>query len=141
MNNYIRQYNNAIECGLVTVGRWIRMLYRILVYGIDEGIYLYDADRAEEAVAFIEEFCRHSKGKLAPNRLKLELWQKAAVAAIFGILNPKTGKRQFREVLLIVARKNGKSLFAAASMARSSTVWPRSSTRRTSCSTRSTRSQ
>lgn len=117
MNNYIREYNNAIECGLVTVGRWIRMLYRILVYGIDEGVYLYDADRAEEAVAFIEEFCRHSKGKLAPNRLKLELWQKAAVAAIFGTLNPKTGKRQFREVLLIVARKNGKSLFAAAIMA------------------------
>lgn len=47
----------------------------------------------------------------------MELWQKAIVSAIFGILDKNTGYRQFREVFLVVARKNGKTLFAAAIMA------------------------
>jgi phage terminase large subunit-like protein len=33
---------------------------------------------------------------------------------MFGLLDPKDGRRQFREVLLVVGRKNGKSLFASA---------------------------
>lgn len=115
--NPIAEYYDAILTGRVTVGRWIRTLYMLLMDRIGQGIYLYDAGRADEAIAFIEEFCRHHKGKLGRRRLKLELWQKAVVAAIFGILNPKTKRRQFREIFLIVARKNGKSLFAAAIMA------------------------
>ena len=43
----------------------------------------------------------------------MELWEKAFIAAIFGVVD-KDGRRQFREVVLIVARKNGKSLLAAA---------------------------
>ena len=62
---------------------------------------------------FIEQFCHHHEGHLAPGRVKLELWQKAALAVIFGILDVD-GLRQFREVFLVVARKNGKTLFAAA---------------------------
>ena len=62
---------------------------------------------------FIENFCHHHEGHLAPGRVKLELWQKATLAVIFGIMDAD-GLRQFREVFLVVARKNGKTLFAAA---------------------------
>ncbi|MBO7682740.1 MAG: terminase large subunit, partial [Clostridia bacterium] len=53
------------------------------------------------------------EGPLAPGPLKLELWQKAMLSAMFGILD-ENGNRQFREVLLVVARKNGKSLLASS---------------------------
>ena len=65
------------------------------------------------AVNFIERFCHHHEGVLAPGRLKLELWQKALVSCIFGIMDTD-GNRQFREVFLVIARKNGKTLLAAA---------------------------
>lgn len=86
-----------------------------MVEGINAGDYVFDAEKAEKAITFIEEFCHHSEGR--SDLLKLELWQKAIVSAIFGILDKETGFRQFREVFLLVARKNGKTLFAAAIMA------------------------
>ena len=43
----------------------------------------------------------------------MQPWQKALISCMFGIVD-EAGHRQFREVMLIVARKNGKSLFAAA---------------------------
>lgn len=98
----------------MNVGKWIKKIFEILVKGVEEKKYLYDDVKAEKAVRFIETFIHHSKGRR--DLLKLELWQKAIVCAIFGIVN-KDGKRQFREVILIVSRKNGKSLFASAIMA------------------------
>ena len=66
------------------------------------------------AIKFIEKYCKHSKGKWGGKALILELWQKAFIAAIFGIVYAKSGLRKYREVLLLVARKNGKSLIASA---------------------------
>ena len=111
-NNYIFQYWAAIENGTVTVGKWIRTIYKILVDGLKSGKWDYDEGKAEKAIKFIENFCHHSEGR--NDLLKLELWQKAIVSAIFGIMDKKTGYRQFREVFIVVARKNGKTLFAAA---------------------------
>ena len=118
--NYVEAYNRAIQEGRVRVGRWIRLLYMILTAGIASGRYLYDAEKADRAVDFIERYCHHSKGR--SDLLRLELWQKALVASIFGILNPKTGLRQFTEVFLLVGRKNGKSLLAAAIVAYSAYI-------------------
>lgn len=118
--NYVEAYNRAIQEGRVRVGKWIRLLYGILVAGIASGLYLYDAEKADRAVDFIERYCHHSKGR--SDLLRLELWQKALVASIFGILNPKTGLRQFTEVFLLVGRKNGKSLLAAAIVAYSAYI-------------------
>ena len=114
-NNYIFQYWEAIQNGTVTVGKWIRTIYKILVDGLKSGKWDYDEGKAEKAIKFIENFCHHSEGR--NDLLKLELWQKAIVSAIFGIMDKKTGYRQFREVFIVVARKNGKKLFAAAKAA------------------------
>ena len=112
-NNAIYEYYQAIKDGNVTVNRWIRRLYELIVKGIEDRTYTFSAKKAGAAIAFIEHFCHHHEGILAPNLIKLELWQKAFISVLFGILDGE-GNRQFREVFLVVARKNGKTLLAAA---------------------------
>ena len=114
MNNYILEYYQQIKDGSILVGKWVLMLYERIVHGIEDGTYKFDAKKADKAIKWIEKYCHHTEGVLAPGNLKLELWQKALVSCIFGLINPKDGYRQFREVLLVVGRKNGKSLFASA---------------------------
>ena len=113
MNNYILQYYQGIKDGSICVGRWIRLFYEYIINGLEQKKFFFNQKKADNVISWIEEHCYHTEGPLAPNPLKLELWQKAAVSVIYGIVD-KNDKRQFREILLIMARKNGKSLFAAA---------------------------
>jgi len=114
VTNYINKYYQAIKDGSITVGRWILLLYEYIVKGLENKSFYFAPKKAEQAIKFIENYCHHSKGR--NDLLKLELWQKALVSVIFGIVD-EDNYRQFREVVLIIARKNGKSLFAAAIMA------------------------
>lgn len=111
--NYILTYYQQIKDGTATVGKWIRLAYEMIVKGLENGSFFYSHKKAAAAVMFIETYCHHHEGELAPGRLKLELWQKAFLSCVFGIVD-RDGLRQFREVLLVVARKNGKTLLAAA---------------------------
>lgn len=111
--NYIEEYYKQIKNNQIVVGEWIEKIYERIVNGIAGGDFLFDESKADNAVDWIETHCFHSEGALAPNSFKLELWQKALVSAIFGIVDAN-GFRQFREVVLVVARKNGKSLLASA---------------------------
>lgn len=112
MSNPILDYYAQIRSGEVTAGRWIRTWYEHIVHGIEDRTYTYSPKRANAAIRFIETFCHHHEGALAPGLLRLELWQKAMVAVIFGILD-ENGKRAFREVVIVVGRKNGKTLLLA----------------------------
>lgn len=114
MDNAILAYYQQIKEGTVLVGRWIKMLYEQIVHAIEDGTYIFDAKKADKAIRWIERYCHHTEGVLAPGHFKLELWQRALLSCMFGLINPKDGYRQFREVLLVVGRKNGKSLFASA---------------------------
>lgn len=114
MENYILKYHQAIQNGSVVVGKWIRLLYERIVKSLESKETYYNANEANNAIDWIETHCFHTEGYLAPSPLKLELWQKALVACIFGIYNTEEKKRQYREVVLIVARKNGKSLLCSA---------------------------
>lgn len=111
--NCIYSYYQKITDGSIIAGRWLKLIYEYLVSGLEEKRFFLDLKKANDAINWIETHCFHTEGVLAPNPLKLELWQKALVSAIFGIVD-EDGNRQFREVLLVVARKNGKSLLAAA---------------------------
>lgn len=111
MTDYIHEYYRRILRGDITVGKWIRKIYEIVLDGISLGFWFYDEKKAARALTFIEAFVHHSKGR--NDLLRLELWQKAIVCCIFGIVGGN-GYRQFREVFIVVARKNGKTLFAAA---------------------------
>lgn len=112
-SNWIYAYYQAIQGGEVTVGRWIRLWYEYIVRGLQAGAFSFSAKKANRAIRFVEGFCRHHEGAKAPQLIRLELWQKAMLSVIFGILD-RDGRRQFREAVLIVGRKNGKTLFAAA---------------------------
>lgn len=112
MDNFILTYYQKINDGTIIVGKWIRLLYEYIVNGLESGSFFYDAKKAHSAITFIEKHTHHTKGRFAPGLLKLELWQKAAVSVIFGIVD-ENGNRQFRECVMIMGRKSGKSLFAA----------------------------
>ena len=111
--SYIFAYYQDIKDGSVVVGRWVRLLYEYIVKGLEKKRFFYDAKKANNAIEWIETHCFHTEGPLAPGPFILELWQKALLSCMFGIVD-ESGNRQFREIVLIVARKNGKSLFAAA---------------------------
>ena len=111
--NYILAYYQKLADGSIAAGRWIWKIYEYLVNGLSEKQFFFDQKKASAAINWIETHCFHVEGPLAPSALNLELWQKAMISAIFGIVD-KDGNRQFREILLVVARKNGKSLLAAS---------------------------
>lgn len=111
--NYIFQYYQKIQDGSIVVGEWIKLVYEYIVHGLENKAFYFDGKRANHAIDFIEKFCRHAEGALAPQHITLELWQKAFVSCLFGILD-EDGLRQFREIFLVVGRKNGKSLLLSA---------------------------
>ena len=112
-NNYIYEYYQGIKDGTIVVGQWIRLAYEMIIKGLEKKSFFYSAKKATAAIFYIENFCHHHEGALAPGLIKLELWQKAAISSIFGLVD-EDGYRHFREVVIIIARKNGKSLLAAA---------------------------
>lgn len=115
-DNYILEYYNKIKNGEVTVSEKVRKVYIHLAEKLlnnKEPDFYYDHNRAMHVITFIERYCKHSKGKLGGKPFILELWQKAMLSAMFGFVDAD-GKRQYREVLFIVARKNGKSALSSA---------------------------
>lgn len=112
-NSPINEYYKGIKLGSIIVGKYIRLWYERIVKGLQSGEYTYSEKAYNRAARFIECFAHHHEGALAPQLVRLELWQKAFIAVIFGILD-ENGVRQFREIFLVIARKNGKTLLAAA---------------------------
>ena len=110
--NAILAYYQGIRDGSIVVGRWVRMCYEILVDGIDSKRWYFDQRKASNAIRFIERFCHHNKGPPAPQRIKLSLWERAGISAMFGIVDAE-GRRQFNQVFWLVGRKQGKTLIAA----------------------------
>lgn len=113
--NAILAYYQGIRDGSITVGRWIRTLYEMIVEGLESKRWYFDQRKASTAIRFVERFCHHYKGEMAPARIRLSLWQRAAVSLIFGIVDGD-GARQFVECLFIVGRKQGKTLLSAGIM-------------------------
>ena len=112
--NYIYEYYAKINSGEIVVGEWIKKVYEIVVNELEKGSYFFNAKKANKAIKFIENFCHHSQGR--NDYLTLELWQKALVSCIFGIVD-EHNIRFFREIFIVIGRKNGKSLFASAIIA------------------------
>ena len=109
----ILQYWNEIQSGGVNVGKWIRLLYEVILQGLSEHKWYYSHERAENAIRFIERYCHHYKGKLAPQRIKLSLWERATITLIFGIVDD-AARRMFVEVFLLIGRKQGKTILCGA---------------------------
>ena len=113
--NPILEYWEQIESGKEVVSEKVRKTYQKVVYDLTDNSseYYYSPKRANHVIEFIENYCKHSKGKEGGKPVILELWEKALLATVFGFIDI-TGCRKYREAVLIVGKKNGKSLIASA---------------------------
>lgn len=112
--NWIRAYLDKIEAGEIVTSKRVRKIYQRLAYDMDNpGKYRFDEAKANRPIEFIERFCKHSKGEWAGQPVRLELFQKAFISALFGFVDSETGLRKYREAFFMVARKNGKSTMLA----------------------------
>ena len=110
--NAILAYYQGINDGSIVAGKWIRRLYEMILDGIEDHTWFYDQRKASMVIRFIERFCHHYKGRMAPQRIRLELFQRAAISCMFGIVDAE-GLRQFNECDWVIGRKQGKTLVAA----------------------------
>lgn len=111
---FIEEYYDAIMSGDIVAGRRIKQVYSKLMHDLKHpGQFVFDEALANRPINFIETFCKQAQGTLgAP--IKLMLFQKAKYQAIFGFVDKDTRLRQYREVLDIRGRKNGKTTELAA---------------------------
>lgn len=111
--NPIREYWREIETGKVAVSAKLRKTFEKIVSDLDDSNeWFYSPARANHILEFAENYCKHSKGKWGGKPVILELWEKAILATIFGFIDIE-GNRKYREAILIVGKKNGKSLLAS----------------------------
>ena len=112
-DNWIYKYYQGIKDGTYTVGRWIELVYERVVRDLEQKAYRFDQKKANAAIEWIENHSFHTEGPAAPGPLKLEPWQKAFFSCLYGLVDEK-GYRQYREIVLLVGRKNGKTKIASS---------------------------
>lgn len=111
--NPILEYWDQIEHGDVVVSKKVKRTYQKIVDDLMNPLkWHYSCARGNHIIEFAENYCRHSKGKLGGKKVELELWEKAMLATIFGFVND-AGVRKYQKAILIVGKKNGKSLLAS----------------------------
>lgn len=113
----ITDYWNSFEQngGNTLVGNKMYSTYNKITSDVkdNEGEYYYSPRRANHILEFIENYCKHSKGKMGGKSIELELWEQAMLATIFGFVDID-GNRKYQRAVLIIGKKNGKSLIASA---------------------------
>lgn len=116
MKNYIIEYYKEIEKGNIVVSEKVKKVYGNLVADIrkSKDKWVFDLAAANRPIEFVESFCRQSKGEWMGKPVKLMLFQKAFIQALFGFVHKETGVRRFKETFFLVARKNGKSTLLSA---------------------------
>lgn len=116
MKNYILEYWSKIESGEIVACRRLKQQYEKIVHELrnPRDPWIFDLERATRPITFIEQFCKHSKGKWIGKPVTLELFQKAKIQAVYGFIHKDTRQRRCREAFTLVARKNGKSTEKAA---------------------------
>ena len=116
--NYLIEYRERIRNGEIIAGRELVTELDKLIEELDEPEYKYDTEEAYLRIAFMENLCLQSKKPFYMKPMKLILWQKAFIEVIYSYKkwSEELGRyiRRFREVLLLIARKNGKTTLMAA---------------------------
>ena len=111
--NWIYKYYQGLKNGTYVAGRWIHLLYEYIIKGLEDKLFFYDPKKANDAINWMEAHCFHTEGPLAPGPLRFEVWQKAFYACEYGLVD-ENGRRQFREILLVMGRKNSKTKMASS---------------------------
>lgn len=113
--NYIKEYVEKIESGEIVVGKKIKKIYKkLLKESSNESLpFYFDEEKGNRPINFIETFCKQAEGEIG-KPIKLELFQKAYIQALFGFIYRDTGLRRFNETMFLVGRKNGKTTMLSA---------------------------
>lgn len=112
--NYLVEYYEKIKANEILVGKELLAVIESLIKDLNNPRYMFDEKSGNIRIDFIETFCKHTKSPFNGQSFKLELWEKAVLQAAYGFKMADTKLRRFNEVLLLVARKNGKTTFVAA---------------------------
>lgn len=115
MASYLREYCTKIISGEIVSCEKVYTVCTKLLYDLDHpGKWHFDEGIAHKHISFIEKFCKTPSGQIG-TPLKLMLFQKAILEAVFGFVDDE-GIRRYNEVLIIMARKCGKSSLLSAIM-------------------------
>lgn len=111
--NPILEYWEKIQIGEIVACEKLKKTFQKIVHDIENpNEFFYSQKRANHVLEFFENYCHHSKGKMGGKLVELELWEKAILCTIFGFVNIE-GVRKYQRAVLIVGKKNGKSLLAS----------------------------
>ena len=111
--NYLFEYVSEIDKGNIIVGQDLRTTLDRLIKDLDNPKFIFDETPGQLRIDFIEKFCKHTKSPFNGMPFILELWEKAFLQTAYGFKYADTGLRRFNEVILLIARKNGKTTFVA----------------------------
>lgn len=115
---YLIQYFRAIENGEIIVGAEMFKELKKLICDLDNDKYIYDTKGAHIRIKFMENLCLQSKKPFYMKPMELLLWEKAFIEVMYSFkIYDKEAEnwiRRFRDVLLLIARKNGKTTLLAA---------------------------
>lgn len=111
--NYLLEYVSEIEKGNILIGGDLKITLDRLVKDLDNPKFIFDEVPGQLRIDFIEKFCKHTKSPFNGMPFILELWEKAFLQVAYGFKYADTGLRRFNEVILLIARKNGKTTFVA----------------------------
>lgn len=75
--------------------------------GTNDFPWVFVEERGHHPIGFIEKYCKPSKGNF--DSLILQLWQHFIIGSLFGWVHKDTGIRRFKEAIIFVGRKNGKT--------------------------------
>lgn len=122
-NGFLEQYYREIDDGKIIAGQELKMELRKLIADLDDDRYVYDCRDADFRIDFMENCVKLTKSPFYGQPMKLMLWQKAFISALYGfkmadmtyVVNSGTANEyikqidRFRRTLLLIARKNTKS--------------------------------
>jgi len=111
--NYLLEYYNEINKGNIIAGDELKTTLKNLVKDLDNPKFIFDETPGNLRINYIEKFCKHTKSPFNGMPFILELWEKAMLQVAYGFKYADTGLRRFNEVILLIARKNGKTTFVA----------------------------
>src|SRR5574344_1229250 len=113
MSNYLLEYYEKVNNKEIIIGHELMAVIERLVKDLSNSRYVYDEKPGNLRIYFIEKFCKHTKSPFNGKPFILELWEKAVLQVAYGFKYKDTGLRRFNEVILLIARKNGKTTFVA----------------------------
>ena len=111
--SFLLSYIDEIESGRIIAGEELKSVLKGLKDDLNNPRYIYDEKPGQIRIEFIERFCKHTKSPFNGQPFILELWEKALLECAYGFKMANTGLRRFNEVILLIARKNGKTTFVA----------------------------